>query len=321
MSGSDGEQPENPVPPGSDPARHTPSMVQSLVTGARHLREGKVCQDAVRGTREGSVVAVAIADGHGTSAHGEVGAQLAVDVAVEQLLRFAAKLGPAADPQAVYAYAQHPLRVQLVREWVERVRQHAGTDSAELQPYGSTLLFALSSPSFLLVGQLGDGDILLLDSDRQVSRPIAPDPSYFAEETASLCQKEAWEAIRLRTTPAPQAEALLLLSTDGYGKSYATDEIFEQIGPDYLDMFRSDGPAGVADRLGEILEAVTSGGSGDDIALGMLHWAAGAAADAAARGAENQSSAPAPSSDELPGNQANAGVDETSVADSLSNGG
>lgn len=286
MSGSDGSQPATSVPPGSDPAQLMPSLVHGLVTGARHLREAKVCQDAVRGTRQGSVVAVAVADGHGTSAHGDLGAQLAVDVAVEQLLHFAAQLGPTADPMAVHAYAQHPLRVQLVREWAERVRRHAGADRMELQPYGSTLLFALSSPAFLLVGQLGDGDILLVDSDRQVHRPIAADPSHFAEETASLCQNEASQAIRLRTTPAPQTETLLLLSTDGYSKSYATDVVFEQIGPDYLDMLRTDGPTGVATELREFLETVSAKGSGDDIALGMLYWAARAKADLDARGAE-----------------------------------
>jgi hypothetical protein len=163
--------------------------------------------------------------------------------------------------------------VLLVREWADRVRRHAGVEHAELQPYGSTLLFALASPDYLLVGQLGDGDVLLVDAAHQVARPIAPDPSNFADETTSLCLNEAWTAMRVRATPAPDAEALLLLSTDGYSKSYATDAVFELIGPDYLDMFREHGPVGVEQQLREILEAVSAGGSGDDIALGMLYWA------------------------------------------------
>lgn len=250
-----------------------PALIQGCVPGARHVREGKPCQDAIRGAREGDFVALAVADGHGTSEHGDVGAALAVDVAVEQLLRFAADLGPDREPRAVHAFAEHPLRVQLVREWVDRVRRHAGTDAAELQPYGSTLLFALASPDYVLVGQLGDGDILMVDGARQVVRPIAPDPSNFADETTSLCQNEAWLYMRLRTTPAPDGEMLLLLSTDGYSKSYETDAIFELIGPDYLDMLHEQGAAEVEKQLGEILKAVSAGGSGDDIAFGMLHWA------------------------------------------------
>ena len=49
--------------------RRLPSLVQCCVTGARHLREGKPCQDAVRGVRDGDVVVLAVADGHGTSTH------------------------------------------------------------------------------------------------------------------------------------------------------------------------------------------------------------------------------------------------------------
>ena len=254
--------------------RHVPNLVQGRVAGARHLREGKPCQDAIRGIREGEIVVLAVADGHGTSTHGDIGATLAVDVAVKQLLRFAAEVGiaKASDPQVVQAFAEHPLRIQLAREWANRVREHAGDEDAELQPYGSTLLFALATPEYLLVGQLGDGDILVVDGARQVVRPIAPDPNNFADETMSLCQKEAWTAIRVRATPAPNTEELLLLSTDGYSKSYETDDIFELIGPGYLDMFRAQGAGAVEQQLQEILELVTSGGSGDDIALGILYW-------------------------------------------------
>lgn len=257
-----------------------PTLAQCRITGARHLREGKPCQDAVRGVVLGNLVALAVADGHGTSPLGDVGAALAVDVAVEHLLRFAVELGPnrSADLQAVQAYAEHPLRVQLVRDWGMRARRHGGTEATDLKPYGSTLLFALSSPAFLLLGQIGDGDMLLVDSTRLVSRPIAVDPSNFAEETTSLCQNEAWMAIRLSIHPAPTSHALLILSTDGYSKSYATDQIFEMIGPDYLDMFDEYGAESLERKLREILEAVSQGGSGDDIALGMMHWPGATAA-------------------------------------------
>lgn len=260
--------------PDATPARDRrgPELLLGLARGARHLREDKPCQDAIRGVREGDVVVLAVADGHGTSAHGDVGAELAVDVAVRQLLHFAIEVGAASDLRAVLAFAEYPLRVHIVREWADRVRRHAAVEDADLQPYGSTLLFALAAPWFLLVGQLGDGDILLIDASRQVARPINPDPRNFADETTSLCQDEAWKAMRVHAMPAPRAEALLLLSTDGYSKSYATDEDFELIGPDYLGMFHENSPDAVERQLPDILNAVSSGGSGDDIALGIVHW-------------------------------------------------
>ncbi|MDW8363120.1 MAG: PP2C family serine/threonine-protein phosphatase [Myxococcales bacterium] len=266
-----------------DSSVRLPMLVQGRVRGARHVREGKPCQDAIRARRSDDVVALALADGHGTSARGDVGAALAVDVATAKLIEFADKLGRGSPPERVQAFAEHPLRVHIVREWVERVRGHAGAHLTDLQPYGTTLLFALASPEYLLVGQLGDGDILVVDERGRVSRPIAPDPNCFGDDTASLCQQEASFALRVRADPPPRGELLLLLSTDGYSKSYSTDEIFEAIGPDYLDLMRELGAEAVEKQLPEILEQVSRGGSGDDISLGMLYWPRATGDGAAAR--------------------------------------
>lgn len=140
-----------------------------------------------------------------------------------------------------------------------------------LKDYGSTLLFALVTPEFLLLGQLGDGDLILVDSGGTVSRPLPTDPRCVAEETSSLCLPDASTSLRVLAMPLPDRETLLLVSTDGYSKSYASDIDFERIGPDYLDMVREIGVSGVKENLEAFLTAVTTGGSGDDIALGMVY--------------------------------------------------
>ncbi len=216
---------------------------------------------------------VAVADGHGSSVHAEVGARIAVEVTAAALTNFVNNLGSELreDPRAVHAFAQHPFRVQLVREWARRVREVAGSDDVDLKDYGSTLLFAAVTSEFVLLGQLGDGDILVVEGSGSVSRPIPTDPASFAEETLSLCLPEASSSLRVLVTPRTADERLLLISTDGYGKSYATDLDFERIGPDYLEMVREMGVAGVEGHLEEFLTAVTQGGSGDDVALGLIY--------------------------------------------------
>lgn len=243
------------------------------VIGAKHVRDGRPCQDDIRTVRDGSVVALAVADGHGSSIHAEIGARIAVEVASEQLLAFAASLGPEhrEDPRAVHGLAQDPFRRLLVREWARRVREHAGADDVALKDYGSTLLFALVTPEFVLLGQLGDGDLIVVDGGGTVSRPLPIDPRCFGEETSSLCLPDAPTSLRVLAMPVPEGETLLLISTDGYGKSYATDADFERIGPDYLEMVREIGVSGVSENLEEFLTTVTSGGSGDDIALGLVY--------------------------------------------------
>lgn len=261
--------PESPVPC----VARAIGVVGDKVIGAKHIREGRPCQDDLQIERDGPSVALAVADGHGSSRHAEIGARIAVDVASSALLTFSANLGAEhrADLRAVQGLAQDPFRRLLVREWARRVKEHAGVEDVDLKDYGSTLLFVLATPDFVLVGQLGDGDLLVVDGTRTVSRPLPADPACFGEETSSLCLPEAPTSLRVLAMPVPLAETLLLISTDGYGKSYATDADFERIGPDYLDMVRESGVAGVSEHLQEFLTAVTTGGSGDDIALGLVY--------------------------------------------------
>lgn len=263
---------------GSEVQFRKPAFATERIIGASHVRSGKPCQDDVGVWSVGDIVAVAVADGHGSSRHADVGARLAVQVALETLAKFAVDLGQRATSLTdLYRFAEHPLRVHVVREWAARVRAKAGREDVPLVDYGSTLLFALAAPEFLLIGQLGDGDVLLVGGERQVSTPIPPDPSAFADETPSLCLHESWNALRVRVLPAPSEEALLLLSTDGYSKSYTSDTVFHQIGPDYLDLVRKDGLHGLAPHLRGFLEQVTTQGSGDDIAIALLYWPARAA--------------------------------------------
>ena len=250
-----------------------PGFAIERVIGANHLRSGKPCQDEAGLWMVADTVALAIADGHGSSKHADIGARLAVQVALTSLVRFAEDLGKRASNMIeVQKYAEHPLRVQIVREWKERVHAKSGDSETPLVDYGSTLLVALATPDFLLVGQLGDGDILLVNEYGTVDVPLPADPEAFADETPSLCLPEAEHSFRLRVLPTPKQETLLLLSTDGYSKSYPTDAAFRQIGPDYLKLIREDGVSRLTLHLRGFLEAVTNQGSGDDIALALLHW-------------------------------------------------
>lgn len=257
-----------------------PLFALERVIGASHVRSGKPCQDEVGVWAVSDTVAIAVADGHGSSKHAEVGARLAVQAALEALARFAESVDErSSNLEGIQSYASHPLRVQLVREWTARVRNRAGTEDVALLDYGTTILFALATPRFLLLGQLGDGDMLLVEEDGGVRSPLPPDPRAFADETPSLCLPEAWQSLRVLALPAPPGECLLLVSTDGYSKSYSTDAIFRQIGPDYLELIRSDGLHGLQPHLHGFLEQVTTQGSGDDIALALLYWPAATASE------------------------------------------
>ena len=252
---------------------YLPLCTVERVIGANHLRVGKPCQDEVGLLQHGGMAAIAIADGHGSSPHADVGARIAVTVTLRSLLCFVEDIrSQDVDLAAIQAYAKHPFRVQLTRDWAERVRAYAGRPDVDLVDYGSTLLFALATETFLLLGQIGDGDILIVSEKGDVEVPILTDPAAVGDETRSLCEPESWGALRVRTIPPPKPASLLLLSTDGYSKSYTNDADFRKIGPDYLDRIQSYSFQGLIPHLGKFLTEATMKGSGDDIALGMLYW-------------------------------------------------
>lgn len=253
-----------------------PRAVGQSVTGARHRREGRPCQDALaHGQRSGAWV-LAVADGHGSSPRGGEGAWLAVRVAVEWLLDFHEALAAEhrAHPARIRELVREPVGRKLVQEWARRVRESVG----ELPPgrdvlleHGTTLLAALVAPEFVLFVQLGDGDLLVVQADGRVVRGVERSERHFADETDSLCAPQAWLSMRVSVWPRMAGEALVLLATDGYANSYETLEAFERIGPDYLAWVRERGLEQVGGELEAILEKTSERGSGDDITLGMIH--------------------------------------------------
>ena len=129
--------------------------------------------------------------------------------------------------------------------------------------------------SFIVYIQLGDGDILEVDSKGNTTRPLERDPNLIANETTSLCMNKAWNEFQVHIKLYPQGTpkeipALILVSTDGYSNSFSTDEGFFKIGRDYQQMFKSNLTEEVRQKLEGFLQETSEKGSGDDITLGMI---------------------------------------------------
>lgn len=141
--------------------------------------------------------------------------------------------------------------------------------------YGATLLAVLVTENYIVYIQLGDGDILEVDSDGDVTRPLERDPKLIANETTSLCMDKAWNEfqvqIKLYSNDTPEKmPALILVSTDGYSNSFSTDQGFERIGKDYRQMFKSNLAKEIKQQLEGFLRETSEKGSGDDITLGII---------------------------------------------------
>jgi hypothetical protein len=285
------------------------------VRGALHVRNGLPNQDAIAWRTafddSGSALILVVSDGHGSkkSFRSDRGAQMAVRTGVDVLEEFARRLGPQRNLSEVGRVAELDLPRELVKRWQDAVEAHlverplAEDELQKLEPadrdvvmkdqsvvYGATLLGVLLTPRFLLYLQLGDGDIVAVADDGEVSRPLPPDERLFANETLSLCSPGssggrrlpsagsagAWTEFRIRFQPLEQRlPALILVSTDGYANSFRTDADFLKVGSDMLRMLRAEGTGPLRSGLATWLNDA-SAQCGDDVTLGLVYRAAAA---------------------------------------------
>jgi hypothetical protein len=280
------------------------------VLGASHQRSGAPNQDAIAWWPDpgsGPPAVLAISDGHGSakSFRSQRGSAMAVQMAIAEVCQ-SFRLRPSATrpgqlqldhadldlneaksiagelPQRLVQRWQQLVMSELQTypvtpaEW-ERLQTREGTAACQrvrqqpLIAYGATILIFLVTDHFICYWQLGDGDILCVDAQGQVSRPLTKDQQLVANATNSLCQEKIWPEMRWCLQPVEQQPPeLILLSTDGYANSFVTEADFQQIGPDYLQMLQEQGLAQVMEQLPTILQQASQRGSGDDITLGCL---------------------------------------------------
>ena len=250
--------------------------------GSSHGQDGPN-QDAVRiALTEGGVEptwVVAVSDGHGGLRYvrSQVGAQLAVEVAI-QLLGERLATETSYDTQLLRSTAP-----ALVDRWraavLAHLAEHPFTTEEEsiaggplygnpLVAYGATLLVALVSDAGVRLAQIGDGDALVRSHGFAV-RPVPGDARLIANSTTSLCLDSAPHDFRFAELPDTADADLVLLASDGYGNSFAAQDWWHTLVGDvawYVDVHGFDA---FSSRLPEWLaESALVGG--DDVTAAVL---------------------------------------------------
>ena len=254
-------------------------------TGASHIRNARPCEDAFAlwSGSAGSVpcIAVAIADGHGDPRHDQsrTGAALAVQSAVEELVLFHRMHLHDAPHHSIRAEFRTDFPRRISRRWREMVtgdaqrRRIVGENAGETgnpvyARYGSTLISALIVADSILIGQIGDGDLVLVRPDGTIECPIPGDPSLMGNETRSLSSRDAHLLWRTATLDRGDG-GVLIAATDGVSDSFDGTE-----GPEFLRFIRSMvarireyGVENVAEALAGWLDRYSELASGDDMTL------------------------------------------------------
>jgi Protein phosphatase 2C len=256
--------------------------------GAAHHASGLPNQDAVQACLVAQdVVIAAVADGHGHYRHfrSARGAALAVAVACEA----AAELGARLDEFEAAAQLESEALGQLVPAVAERWRA-AVRDDLAAQPftdeeqaaraagddaliaYGSTLLLAVAGRRWLVLVQIGDGDIVGIQPGGQALLAVPADPSLDGRQTTSLCGPRAEEQFRAAAVDVASTALLgVLLATDGYGNSQVADPWADAVSADLAGLIAGRPPHWLADQLPVWAGRCASAeGSADDTTIALL---------------------------------------------------
>lgn len=255
--------------------------------GAAHVRSGKPCQDAYAlwsGAIAGQACLIAaVTDGHGDDRHDQshLGAALAVQAAVEDLIGLQTHFGGAGQSSQLANSFKADFPRRLGRRWREAVIADARSrllpeGSGEnlsnpemLTRYGTTLLVALVVGNMLLVGQIGDGEAMVVRPEGTVDFPLTCEAEDVGVVTDSLCSAEShrrWRTAALDSTKG----GLVLLSTDGLVNAFSDENQVSAFARSVKDRIRDFGLLQVASSLPGWLDHYSDRGSGDDITLAVI---------------------------------------------------
>ncbi len=274
------------------------TALSATVRGESHQRNGMKNQDAIRLKNPacaGDPLFLAVADGHGNSRsfRSDRGSALATECALRVLgkliqqqadaplssirrqaktkwmrmllvaWRSAVRADLAANPFSPLDFAAFPEPPPVIKPGME-------IPGSAYLAYGATLIVVVITRRYILYAQLGDGDILTVNADGHVSRPLKRNHQFYANETASLCTNHAIREFQVCVKPIRGGvPAMIMLSTDGYANCFGDDEGFFRVGADFLAYLRENGPDFVGKNLEEWLSESSHDGSGDDITVGL----------------------------------------------------
>jgi serine/threonine protein phosphatase PrpC len=267
-------------------------VVVATARGASHEAAGTPNQDAVHSVGleclgPGAVVA-AVSDGHGDRRHfrSDRGARFAVEAACRCSAELAGRLKRLDDARELERFAVATLVPTILEHWRSAVNadmertpfthaeatRRAARNDAPVVAYGATLLVAVGWREWLLLTQIGDGDVIVMRPDGEVTVPIPPDPSLDGLRTTSLCQASALGAFRVAVIDRSFTDlAGVLLATDGFGNAQAVDRWEGAVGADLVKMIRTQGVEWVATQLPEwLVRCASSEGSADDATVALL---------------------------------------------------
>jgi Protein phosphatase 2C len=295
--------PESPAESSDQPARKPAWLVLTASErGASHLATQAPNQDSVATEWVGgSGTVAAVADGHGHSRHlrSARGSHFAVRVGCEIAHELAERLdassilfpqhGPPPTQEAAADEITEQVREFLIPQVVSRWRTMVLADVAadpfteaeqdqrlygddETIAYGSTLLLGVALHDWLILAQIGDGDVVGVRADGRAIMPVPADPQLDGRVTTSLCGPDALSDFRVGLVDTSRISLLaVMLATDGYGNAQVADKWPSAFSGDLAWMLREKDLDWLASQLPLwAARCASAHGSADDTTVALM---------------------------------------------------
>lgn len=160
-------------------------------------------------------------------------------------------------------------------EWRQSIHEGVGEDDGLVERlYGTTVIGCLVGPSFAGAWQIGDGLVVFVDVEGQVTFPLNVDDEPLGDVTQSLATKNASNLFRTQALWESTDRLLLIaLLTDGIEKAYRRLEDLEADLKAISLACKEEEPAAAKQRLEKYAEEFAIQGSdtsGDDATIALL---------------------------------------------------
>ncbi len=235
------------------------------IVGRSHVASSTPCQDFVAARRTREMACVALADGAGSRAQSEIGAEVAVKATLRILCdRF--------DELYTLAISNRlDVATLIVDQCISALGKKAKAIDSTIDALASTLMFVAHKNGQFLAGHLGDGIIARAAADGEIETLSHPDNGEFANTTVFVTDAMARQ--RFRIYAGECASPAFAVMSDGTAESLYSRASKVPAAPALQKLFQWNTELPKT-KVGEILMANLTQAfakkSADDCSIGLL---------------------------------------------------
>lgn len=179
--------------------------IGASVIGMTH--EGKTpCQDSSIYERlvTGELI-VAVSDGASSAKHAEIGSQLACKAAVSSLSRALSACNPTKEE------TWQKIVEEAFQAAFDAIQSQAELQQVAITEYAATLLVMICTPDFIVSGMVGDGAVVILQTDGCLQYLHLPQRGEYVNEAYFITSHSAADKLEIKVLAA-QAQAVAMMT-------------------------------------------------------------------------------------------------------------